>query len=175
MTASVFLSQPNEFSSRQESEIRRWQIMLESMGLRTLASLRRVPKSELWPTLRNTLLSSHGVVIFGLSQTLTGDGVDLHSAKYRTTPRIQLEAGMAIMAGLPVLVLLESPGCGGILESDTWTEPVYGTNLRADCSDPMVVKWYERVSNRAQTGSEVVSSISSTEAPRPWSLPAKSS
>ncbi len=64
-----------------------------------------------------------------------------------TSPWLHVETGMALAAGVPVLVAPESTVCEGVFESDNWTGALRGTSV--DAPEPGVVdEWATAVAGR---------------------------
>jgi hypothetical protein len=93
--------------------------------------------------------SASAVVVFGFRQMWVESGVwrpgTLEQAEtapvHWTTPWVQIEAGMAAARRLPLLVVAEDGVTEGAFGGDVWREPVFGTALHGQVTDPPVRRW----------------------------------
>jgi hypothetical protein len=123
----IFLSRPNVLDpgSRQSIELLRG--LLEAQGMVGVELERgEYPKSGVISEIRRRMTGCAGAVVFGFRQVEVLEGrlrpgtaaeeriQDLHM----TSPWIQLEAGMAAMWGLPILLVSQPGVLGGIFDAD---------------------------------------------------------
>jgi hypothetical protein len=148
MTPRIFLSRPSLMSPEQEMAVGRWSRSLHRMGMEQIAPLLGSEGDALWATLRRKLEFADGALILGLRQLRIDEGcwrpdtvAPADPAKWWPTPWNHVEAGMAIMAGLPLLAIRESGVAGGVFESSECTDGIFGADLDSPASDPIVMAW----------------------------------
>jgi hypothetical protein len=135
-SASVFLGVPAVITRQQQSQLERWLSWLEEQALEVVRLKRSAYEANPWPKLTHLLTPVDGVVLLGFRQ------LDVHEAIWRphteeeerpagwwTTPWLQLEAGMAIGLGLPVLVAPDEGVREGVFSPGAWSTQVHGTAL----------------------------------------------
>jgi hypothetical protein len=152
VTSSVFVSRPSVLTREQAEVADRWEGTLGSMGLEMLTLTDCPAGRSLWDELRLKLGLARGAVIFGMRQLRVDDGCwrpgtaeSTNPWKWWTTPWNQLEAGMAIMLGLPVLALREDGVDGGIFDPTMWGNGVFGADLEGSMDDHPVTSWLAAV------------------------------
>ena len=121
----VFLSKPGILDERQHHLVDQVRRMLEEQGM-TCQTIERseYPKFGQIAEVRRLLGGCAGAVIFGLSQLDVRDGTWRHDTAEEApvtnlrlpTPWNQIEAGMAAMRGLPILLVAQAGVTGGILD-----------------------------------------------------------
>ena len=119
MTPAVFLSRPSDLSPRQRVTYRSWCSALADRGLAFEILPRAEYTSDPWATLHDRLRTVQGMVVFGFR----------HRGEPRSSPWMQVEAALAVAAGLPVLVLAERSVAEGVFDRSTWCDPVLGADL----------------------------------------------
>jgi hypothetical protein len=95
---------------------------------------------------------AEGAVVLGMRQLRVDTGVwragtveAAPARKWWPTPWNQLEAGMAITAGIPTLILREEGVTGGVFDQHMWTGNVYGADFD-DLPDHLSVRrWVDAV------------------------------
>lgn len=136
MITSVFVSRPASLTRRQRATFHSWCSALVRGGL----LLRTLPRAEYtrdpWRLLRGRLQTVHGAVVFGFRQIdiLTGfvsPGTDdeRSAPEAIASPWVQIEAGLAISTGVPVLALAETGIADGVFDPMTWGNQVVGGDL----------------------------------------------
>jgi hypothetical protein len=164
MTPRIFLSRPSLISPEQEMAAGRWSRSLQRMGMEQIAPLPGYVGGTLWATLRRNLEAADGALILGLRQLRIDEGcwrpdtvAPADPAKWWPTPWNHVEAGMAIMAGLPLLAIREDGVAGGIFDSCEWTHGIYGADLDSPATEPSVMAWagdvFARHGKRIKRGS----------------------
>jgi hypothetical protein len=90
-----------------------------------------------WEALPRVIASTDGVVLLGFQQRdvsnptrRQGTDEEAPAADWRTSPWLQIEAGVATALGLPVLVAPEAGVAEGVFSNDVWQGSVEGTQLR---------------------------------------------
>jgi hypothetical protein len=161
MNPRVFVSRPSILSGEQEANAAYWSRTLAALGFDPfrLASL---PSSDSpWPELRTALEGADGAVVLGLRQLRVdvgcwrpGTNVSERPRTWWSTPWTQLEAGMAMMARVPTLVLKEPGVTEGAFESHVWTGGLYGADVRASPDDSSIMGWVGAVRARARARRE---------------------
>jgi hypothetical protein len=101
-----------------------------------------------WAQLGQCIADADGVLVLGLRQLSVGAGIwrpgtaeERVAASYLTSAWMQLEAGMALMAGLPTLVVAEAGVEEGVFDPRTWTGLVSGAALDTSAIDETVAAW----------------------------------
>jgi hypothetical protein len=120
--ASIFVSRQWVLTDAQHATFRRWATALDQRGV----VLRTLPRDEYrrdpWPLLLARLRPADGVVVFGFRHAGPAGAV-------RASPWTQIEAGLAIAADLPLLVLPERGVSDGVFDPATWGRRVLGSEL----------------------------------------------
>jgi hypothetical protein len=129
----VFVSSPATLTDTQAIA---QSTVLDELGQREMRTV-RLQRSQYAPTpwnqLRTAVAHSDGAVVFGFRQlhietgewrpetgeTRSGDG-------WHATSWSQIEAGLAIMASLPVLVTADPEVTEGVFAPDVWGENLFG-------------------------------------------------
>jgi hypothetical protein len=123
VSPAVFISRQAVLSRTQRATFRAWTSALACRA----AVLRALPRDEYrsdpWPLLLERLGAVHGVVVFGFCPA---------------SPWTQIEAGLAIALGLPVLALPERGVSEGVFDPTTWGPQLMGHDL-ADVPDAVVL------------------------------------
>jgi hypothetical protein len=113
-----------------------WSGGLAALGL-TLTTIPRASYSTSpWDQLRKALSGANGAVILGFRQTVVergrrraGTPEQESAAGSYASAWNQIEAGLAVMAELPVLVVPEHDARDGVFSADMWRDGVYGTQM----------------------------------------------
>ena len=158
MTPQVFVSRPAVLSREQKSSCHNWLRALTVLGFEAIALDRAAYDPVPWEQLRHTIRSADGALILGFRQLKVIDGQwrpetdeAAPPAHWWATPWNEVEAGLAIMATIPVLVAAEEGIEEGVFSSDVWGSDVYGFSLGAELepTPPPVAAWAEAVRARA--------------------------
>jgi hypothetical protein len=141
----------------QRAHWRRWECALEARHFHVDQLSRESYTPEPWEQLRSLVGCADGVLVLGLRQLSVGEGVwrpDTPEARvtafHLTSAWMQLEAGLAIMAGLPTLVVAEAGVEEGIFDPRTWSGLVRGASLEAPSVDDAVDAWAASVTAAMQ-------------------------
>ncbi|MDQ6915551.1 MAG: hypothetical protein M3155_07045 [Actinomycetota bacterium] len=160
----VFISRPNVLTNAQRALEREWSAGIESLGFVPSAITRDEYQDVPWDQLSSRIGAANGAVILGLRDMHVEAGVrrpatpeERTAEGWYSTPWNHLEAGLAIMTQLPVLVAPEDGIADGIFASDVctgvvrrvgigvWREP--GATERLELKD-----WAGAVRRHAQGG-----------------------
>jgi hypothetical protein len=148
MIPRIFLSRPSLLSHDQEMAAELWRHSLQRMGIEPIAPSPVFVGEALWTTLRRSLETADGVLILGFRQLRIDEGcwrpdtvASVDPARWWPTPWNHVESGMAIMAGLPLLVIRENGVSGGVFDPCVWTDGVYGAGLNVPSTEPAVMAW----------------------------------
>ena len=154
MTPQVFVSRPAALSRGQAASCQNWLRALMALGFEPITLDRAEYDPVPWPQLRQTIGTANGALILGFRQLKVTEGEwrsqtdeAVPPAQWWTTPWNEIEAGMAIMASIPVLVAAEEGVGEGSFSSNVWGDDVYGVRLNADLepTPASVAAWAERV------------------------------
>lgn len=156
MNGAVFVSEPTELSSSQRLMSGQWHQRLSDFGFDVLRLGRDQHQSDPWRVVLEFLDTADGVLVLGFRQLVIGSAVWRAGTHEQaavddeswTSPWLQIETGMAVAAGLPVLVAAESDVCEGVFARNTWTGRLAGTSLEAPCPD-VVHRWASTITVRA--------------------------
>lgn len=130
----VFISKPGYLDHRQQQIVTDLQARLEKEGITPQALERSdYPQFGAVGEVQRLMTGCAGAVIFGFKQLEISDGVwragtpeekHLKSMSF-STPWNQIEAGMAVTLGLPILLLCEREVQGGVFDIATTEPQVY--------------------------------------------------
>jgi hypothetical protein len=154
MTPRVFLCEPSGLAAPQRLTSDRWHERLFGLGL-DIDQLREADyEPDPWPGLMTRVRAAHGVLVLGFRQlhisTATWrpgveGGRDL--AGSWTSPWLQIEVGLAVAVGLPLLVVPEAGVREGVFAPETWAGTVLGTSMSAP-DDDVIDSWARSVGER---------------------------
>ena len=98
--------------------------------------------------------AAHGVVVLGFRQLYVSAGSWHLGAEFETetagtwsSPWLQIEVGLAVAEGLPLLVVPELGVGEGAFAPETWTNALFGTSMAAP-DDGVVDSWARSVGER---------------------------
>jgi len=160
VTPRVFVSRPAVLSPQQGASCDSWLSALTELGLEPFGLARAVYDAAPWEQLRDAIRAADGALVLGFRQLEVSDGEWRSAtseaappARWWATPWNELEAGLAIMASIPVLVAAEEGIEEGVFASDVWGDGVYGFGftLGATLEPPPspVAAWAGAVHSRA--------------------------
>lgn len=136
MSRVVFVSRPAALSPGQRLTLGTWYRALARRGLELRTLSRNDYMRDPWAVLRQLLRAVQGAAVFGfrqihISQGVLCSGTDEQRAAPHAlaSPWTQIEAGLAISADLPVLVLAERGISEGVFDPTTWGTQVIGGDL----------------------------------------------
>ena len=135
-SASVFLGVPAVLTAGQQPYLTQWLEWLDSQSVNVVRLDRSSYDQDPWSKLSGLLCLADGMVLLGFKQldvhTATwrpGTKEEVRSAGWWTSPWLNLEAGMGIMLGLPVLVAADEGVREGVFSPDVWGGKVHGTTI----------------------------------------------
>jgi hypothetical protein len=150
ISASVFLGVPAVLTARQELCLEQWLRWLEHQGLEVVRFKRSAYSRNPWHTLMELLAHTDGAVLLGFRQLDARAAIwrpyteeEAHTADWWTSAWLNLEAGMAVALGLPVLVAPDEGVKEGVFSSGVWSGHVHGTALSSP--DEADIEWLELV------------------------------
>lgn len=136
VSPTVFISRPAVLKPEQEATYAQWSDGLSGLGLALMTIPRAGYSSSPWDQLRDALSGANGAVILGFCQTVVERGhrwagLPEQAAAAGSYPSAwnQIEAGLAVMAGLPVLVVPDGDSRDGVFSADVWRNGVYGAPM----------------------------------------------
>ena len=152
MAVRVFVGRPSQLTSVQAQLWQRWARLLSERELALEYLGRDAYRDEPWRQLRHQIAGAAGVVVLGARQLSIVDGTwrpdtaEEHDAMpHLTSAWMQIEAGLAVMAGRPVLAIAEAGVGEGVFDPRTWTGPVRGASLDHPAVDDAVGAWIAEV------------------------------
>ncbi len=150
ISASVFLGVPAVLTARQQPYLEQWLGWLEDQALEVVRLKRGAYGHDPWLTLTELLSHTDGLVLLGLRQLDARLAIwrpytkeEAHAAGWWTSAWLNVEAGMAVALGLPVLVAPDEGVEEGVFSSDVWSGHVHGTALSSP--GEARIKWLELV------------------------------
>lgn len=133
----VFLGVPAILTPRQQMDVDLWLVWLVDHSMFVRRVEREAYSDDPWEALTRVIASTDGVVLLGFRQLdgsspmrRPGTDEEPSATDWRTSPWLQIEAGMATALGLPVLVAPEPGVAEGVFSNDVWQGSVEGTQLR---------------------------------------------
>lgn len=160
MTPQVFVSRPSMLTRPQERQVASFGSTLESWTLQMTVLPIRSLNEPPWDNLRAALDVADGAVVLGMRQLRVDTGcwragtVEAAPArKWWPTPWNQLEAGMAIRAEVPTLILREEGVAGGVFDPHVWAGNVYGADFDDFPDHLSVRRWVDAVLKRSMVRS----------------------
>ena len=160
MTPTVFLCEPSGLAAAQRLMSDHWHERLFGLGY-DVEQLRDADyELDPWPGLKSRMRAAHGVVVLGFRQLYVSAGTWRLGAELEkdmtgtwSSPWLQVEVGLAVAEGLPLLVVPESGVCEGVFAPETWrwSHALFGTSMAApDCG--VVDSWARSVAERFALG-----------------------
>jgi hypothetical protein len=154
MTPRVFLCEPSGLAGPQRLVSDDWHERLFGLGF-DVEQLRDADyKPDPWPGLMTRMRAAHGVVVLGFRQLYVSAGSWRLGAEFETetagtwsSPWLQIEVGLAVAEGLPLLVVPEPGVREGAFAPETWTNALFGTSMAAP-DDGVVDSWARSVGER---------------------------
>lgn len=174
----VFVSKPSVVTPAQRDLEQMWIGGLARLDLAPIMLRREDYLPSPWAALRHAISTAHGALLLGFRQA------HIEQARWRpetpeerefdgwlATPWNQIEGGLVVMAGLPVLVVPENDVTEGIFARDCWTDEVLDAPIDAWASNdpaghPQVRAWADAVSRHAASKSRHPESVLGDGAPR---------
>ena len=121
----VFFSMPGCLGKREETLTKEYKVILETLGYSVFYYQKDdYPKFGQFTRVRESLLKSSAVIAFGFRQMKIEDGIALPgtpkesriTGKWLNTPWNEVEVGMALMRGLPILLIKDEGIDSGIFD-----------------------------------------------------------
>lgn len=121
----VFFSMPGCLGKREETLTKEYKAILETLGYSVFYYQKDdYPKFGQFTRVRESLQKSSAVIAFGFRQTKIEDGIALPGTpkesritdKWLNTPWNEVEVGMALMRGLPILLVKDEGIDSGIFD-----------------------------------------------------------
>jgi hypothetical protein len=158
----VFVSSPTVLTRAQDATQRRVLREVERSGLAALYLDRTGYSVAPWRQLTQTIGKADGALVLGFRQMHVETGAwrpgtveEGPAAGWYSTSWNQLEAGLVVMAGLPVLVLPEEGVRDGVFVPNLWDDNVYGVTMGTSgpptLSQDMFRDWVHAVHLHAST------------------------
>ncbi len=155
--AVVYVSKPGCLDAHQEKIVALICGWLESHGLRT-STLERsdYPATSVLAELRRRMSGCAGAIVFGFAELRISDGLwrpgTADEAKVTgrawSTPWNHVEAGMAAMINLPLLLVAEPDVTNGVFEPSLAGHNVYRMTMPPDRLSPDLKSWLAAVGER---------------------------
>jgi hypothetical protein len=133
---SVFLGVPSVLTARQAAHLEDWLLWLAARSVNVLRLQRENYSDNPWSIVCQTIAQASGILLLGFEQ------LDSRGSLWRpntheeeavevgwSSPWLQLEAGIAVAFGIPVLAACEHGIREGAFDSRSWVAPVYGTSI----------------------------------------------
>jgi hypothetical protein len=155
VSARVFLGAPAVLTADQQARLNPWLRWLEGQALEVVRLRRGAYGRDPWPVLRDLLAQAAGVVLVGFRQLdgtaatwRPGTSEAAHPAGWWSSPWLQVEAGIAVGLGLPVLALADEGVREGVFDPAAWAGQVHGARLGAP--GQAAGEWLRLVRNAAR-------------------------
>jgi hypothetical protein len=154
---TVFVSRASTLTLAQREMERTWLAGLAELGFTPLVLRREDYAPGSSTAIQQAISKAHGALILGFRQVRIDRG-ELRPgtpearqlAGWIATPWNQVEGGLAIMAGLPVLVVPEDGVVEGVFDGDAWansarTAPIDLWSSADAAANPAVQAWATKV------------------------------
>jgi hypothetical protein len=154
MSPRVFLCEPSALNGRQRALSDAWHERLFGLGFDVDQLRSNEYQPDPWSGLLQRIEAADGVLVMGFGQLFVRSGTWRAGTRQErpltatwTSPWLHVECGMALAAGVPLLVAAECGVSEGAFASPVWTGVVQGTT--ADKPDEAVIaEWAHRVVGR---------------------------
>ena len=141
MKQSIFVSKPNSLSAAQAQFCDSFFNFIRARGFnpRTLGQT-DFPNAAPINAVKSVLSECSGAIVLGLKQTLILEGLQKAETNdesalrncYLPTPWNHIEAGMAFILGLPILILKEQGVQGGIFDAGSTDKFIHQAELSGE-------------------------------------------
>jgi hypothetical protein len=139
---NVFISKPGFLDFYQQQYVSSLKSRLEAESMIPLTLERPYPQFGTTGEVQRLMTDCMGAVIFGFKQLEVRDGLWRSSTpehkeikhQFLATPWNQIEAGMAVMLGLPILVACQREIAGGIFDVASGEHQIYQVFVDEDWS-----------------------------------------
>lgn len=159
----VFISKPGCLDYQQQQHVNALQARLEAEGM-IPQTLERpdYPQFGAFGEIQRLMSNCAGAVVFGFKQLEVRDGLWRSSTPeekllkdlFLSTPWNQIEAGMAAMFGLPILVICQKGVNGGIFDTALGEQQIYRVFIEEDWNKfadlNTLADWYADVRERSR-------------------------
>lgn len=161
MTPRIFLCEPSSLSPSQRALSDRWHERLFGLGFDVDQVRSDSYSRDPWKSLIDRITTADGALVLGFGQMFIASGTWRDGSPQQshvvgatwTSSWLQAEVGIALAAGVPVLVAPELGVSEGVFAPETWTGPVLGTGI--DTPDVRVVEaWAARVAVRSRSSAQ---------------------
>ncbi len=129
----IFVSRPAVLTVEQSAAMRCWIDQLSDLGFEGITVERRNYERLPWNQLRRAIAGADGALVLGFRQISVEEGCWRLGTREAgpapgsfATSWSHVEAGLAIMAGIPLLVAPEDGVCDGVFAKEVWGQEVYG-------------------------------------------------
>lgn len=152
MAPTVFVSRPSILSLEQQQIADNWMrwLTLQGFGLETVT--RSQYEVDTWSQLRRLLSGMDGMLVLGFQQLVTESGVwrlgtpeEAVGPRISTSPWMQIETGMALMAGLPTLAVCDYGVSEGVFARSKWIGNLSGTAMDSHADPSVAEEWVAKV------------------------------
>lgn len=161
----IFVSRPTTRNSKQEQFLNRLDEIFDERDLRPVSlGQTDYPNKAPIQAVRDHMEGCNGAMVVGLEQLRVVDGIEKPGAEDTEvrdlrlpTPWNQIEAGMAFMLDLPIMIIKEDGVEGGVFDTGPSDRSIHEVTLSDDWlesrefTDPFN-KWYEEVLKQSETG-----------------------
>jgi hypothetical protein len=152
MAPTVFVSRPSILSPKQQQVAHNWIQWLGLQGFGAEALRRSQYEVDTWSQLRRLLSEMDGMLVLGFRQLVTESGVwrlgtpeEAVGQRILTSPWMQIETGMALMAGLPALAVCDRDVSEGVFARSKWIGNLTGTAMDSQPDPSVAEEWVARV------------------------------
>jgi hypothetical protein len=155
VTPRIFLCEPSGLDGPQRLMSDSWHERLFGLGM-DIEQLRSTNyEADPWAVLLARMRAAHGVVVLGFRQLYVSTGAWRPGTQFETdmagtwsSPWLQIEVGLAVAEGLPLLVAPEPGVFEGAFSPETWTGTLFGTPM-ANPDTGVVDRWARSVGRRS--------------------------
>lgn len=143
MMPLVFVSRPSVLSEDQAGTFQAWRERLSLRGFRTTCLLPADYDAVPWIQLTEIIGGADGALVLGFA-VADADADDRERTGRHETVWNHVEAGMAIMSGVPVAAATNDRAGRGIFASSTWGQGVFGVPLDVDPTQERLLEPWEK-------------------------------
>lgn len=161
----IFVSRPSTRNSKQEQFLARLDEIFDQRDLQPVSiGQTEYPNKAPVQAVRDRMERCHGAMIVGLEQLRVIEGIEKPGAEDTTvedrqlpTPWNQIEAGMAFMLDLPIMIMKEDGVEGGVFDTGPSDRAIHEITLSdrwlesQEFTDPFN-EWYEEVLQQPEKG-----------------------
>jgi hypothetical protein len=154
MTPKIFLCEPSGLAEPQRLMSDTWHERLFGLGFEVDQLRDTDYRGDPWAGLISRMRTAHGVVVLGFRQLYVSTGTWRLGAQFErdmagtwSSPWLQIEVGLAMAEGLPVLVVPEPGVREGAFAPETWGSTLLGASM-GNPHDVVVSSWARSVAER---------------------------